>query len=36
MTRDVARDGKPGDEILILEDKATELVNLSGATWETK
>jgi hypothetical protein len=36
LARDIAvgdLDGKPGDEILIVGDKTTEIVNLEGATW---
>jgi hypothetical protein len=36
LARDIAvgdLDGKPGDEILILGDKTTEIVNLEGTTW---
>jgi hypothetical protein len=29
-------DGKAGDEILVLGDKTSEVINLGGATWETK
>jgi hypothetical protein len=38
LVRDVAvgdLDGKPGDEILVVGEKTTQIVNLAGATWSS-